>query len=402
MKVQKIAVADIVMDKPNANDRTFSKEFCGNLAKSIESDGLLHEPIVRPIADNPGKYKVVTGRNRIYACGKVLKWEQVPCKVAPAEMTDDEVKAMEYAENLWRNNLSDSQLKKALIEWRRVYDAKHPAASGKGASAKQAKIVKERIAEAEAKGEKADPEKVADQVAQDNKPFSKVIQETLKVSPATAGRLARVAKNLEPEQIDVLEKHKVTDHITDQLAALGNQELIAFAINLIASGMDHAEAVRQAGKPKREAKARENNGPLTKEQRAVVPPPGKVVAAKPKDKDLTDDEWLAEHCDPILKALKRKGPFKRDAILYRRIFETLARLRTSVKKPLAEAKSADGNGGFFGALARVVRAAHPRHWMVCGGCNGTGTIVAPDKDGKEAKQTCNQCLGAAYKLKMED
>ena len=404
MKIQRVAIADIVMDKPNPEDRTFSREFAENLAKSIESDGLLHEPIVRPIPEQPGKYRVIAGKHRCYAMGKVLKWEAVPCKVAPVSMTEDEAQAIEDAENLWRNNLSDPQLKKALIRWQRIYDAKHPAASGKGASAKQAKIVKEKVAEAQAKGEAVDEKKVAEQVAAENKPFSKVIQDTLKVSAATAGRLARVAKHLEPEQIDVLESNKVTDHITDQLAALGSKELIDKAIKLIASGMDHAEAVRQAGKPKREAKQRENKGPLTPQQKANVPPPIPVVPAqaKPREKDMTDDEWLKAHCDVILKSLKRTAPFKRDAILYRRMQEAIVKFRTTAKKPLAEAKHADGNGTFFGALARLVKASHPSHWMVCGGCDGTGYVVGPDRDGKETKQTCGQCYGGAYRVKLED
>jgi ParB-like chromosome segregation protein Spo0J len=410
MKLQKIAVADILMDKPNAEDRTFSKEFAESLARSIESDGLLHEPIVRPVPDQPGKYKELTGRHRIYAMGKVLKYETIPCKIAPANMTEDEAVAIEDAENLWRLGLDDAQTKKALIRWQKIYDAKHPAASGRGADAKRAKIVREKVAEAQAQanGEPVDEKKIAEQVAADNKSFMQVIQETLKVSRATAARLARVARNLEPEQIDVLSKHKVTDNITDQLAGLGDREAIVKAINLIASGMDHAEAVRQAAKPVREKKAAEKKGPPTREQAQVAANARKAAAKAPpapkapKDKELTDEEWLAQHCDPILKGLKRKGPFKRDAILYRRLKDTLPKLRTSSKKALAEAKSSDGNGGFFGALVRVVKAAHPSNWLICGGCNGTGHVTAPDKEGRESKQTCTQCHGAAYKLKLED
>ena len=134
-------------------------------------------------------------------------------------MTEDEAKAIEDAENLWRLGLNDAQMKKALIRWQRIYDAKHPAASGKGTAAKQAKLVKEKVAEAEAKGETVDAEQGgAEQVAAENKPFSKVIEETLKVSAATDGPTRRVAKHLEPEQIDALENNKVTDHITDKLA----------------------------------------------------------------------------------------------------------------------------------------------------------------------------------------
>ena len=97
----------------------------------------------------------------------------------------------------------------------------------------------------------------------------------------------------------------------------------------------------------------------------------------------------------ILKSLKRTGPFKRDAILYRRMQRAIVKLRTTAKKPLAEAKHADGNGAFFGALAQLVKASHPSDWMVCDGCNGTGYVVGPERDGKEAKQTCGQCYGGA-------
>ncbi len=402
MQVQMIPVGDIVVEKTPADERTFSKDFAASLAKSIQSEGLLYEPIVKPIADQPGKHRLLAGKHRAYACKNILKWTEIPCKVGPADMTEDEAKAIEIAENVWRNNLSDAQLKKALITWNRIYEAKHPAASGKGSAAKQAKVVKKKVAEAEAKGEEVDEAKVAAEVAAENKPFSTVIKETLKVSAATAGRLARVAKHLESEHIDILENHKVTDHVTDKLAALGDRDLIVKAISLIASGMDHQEAVRQAGKPKREAKAAEKKGPTTKEQRSLVPRPGMVVPGKPKDTDLTDDEWLATHCDPTLKSLKRKGPFKRDAILYRRMAETLVKFRTSAKKPLAEAKHADGNGGFFGAMVRVVKASHPSKWQVCGGCNGAGHVLEAGPDGKEAKKTCAECRGAAYKLAMQD
>src|SRR5579875_3508246 len=75
MRVQRIAVADIIADKPNPDERTFSKDFAINLARSIESEGLLHEPIVQPIPGQPGKYKPLAGRNRLYACAKVLGWD---------------------------------------------------------------------------------------------------------------------------------------------------------------------------------------------------------------------------------------------------------------------------------------------------------------------------------------
>jgi DnaJ-class molecular chaperone len=105
--------------------------------------------------------------------------------------------------------------------------------------------------------------------------------------------------------------------------------------------------------------------------------------------------------DAVLKSLKHKSAFKRDAILYRRMADTLIKFRGSAKKPLAEAKSADGNGGFFRSMACVVKASHPSKWAACDRCNGTGHVMAPGPDGKETRQACGQCHGAAYKPVME-
>jgi ParB/RepB/Spo0J family partition protein len=404
MQSMTIAISDIKMDKPKAEDRTFSKEFAQNLARSIESEGLLHEPIVRPIKDEPGKYRVISGRNRLYAVGKILGWTEVTCKVAPDTMTDDEAKAIELAENLWRNNLNDAQLKRALSEWHSLYAKSHPLAETKAVGPKREKLVREKVAEAEAKGETVDEaakEAIVEAVAVASKPFSRVLQETLKVSPATAGRLARVAKNLEPAQIDVLEKHKVTNDNYDKLAGLGSKDLIDKAIGLISDGVDPTEAIRQAAEVKGKRKAAKKKQPPTSLQESLVPK-APETSPRAKDSELTDSAWMSGHCDVMLKTLKRSGPYKRDAILYRRIIGVLSRFRTIVKKPLDEAKHVDGNGAFYASLFRLVHAMHPSLWVPCGTCNGTGSVLGPDADGREVKLNCPKCHGGAYLLRLED
>jgi ParB/RepB/Spo0J family partition protein len=390
-----ISIDDLVMDKPNPEDRTIVKDFAENIAKSIQSDGLLHEPIVRSIPDRPGKYKVIAGRHRVIACSKYLGWTEIPCKIAPESMTDEEAKAIELAENLFRNNLDNNQLKKALAGWHAIYIKSHPLAEGSGSGAKVEKVVREKVAEAEAKGEIVDKEAIAAQVAAEAKPFAKVLQETLHVSPATAGRLARVAKNLDETQLDVLAANKVNDGTLDKLAALGSKEHIDKAIGLIASGMDHSEAVRQAGKAKGQRKAVESKQPPNPLQKALVPKASTATPVSAKDSELTDDEWIENHCDVILKSLKHKGPFKKDAILYRRLAGVLVKFRSSVDKPLAEAKST-GNGGFYASLFKTVKTAHPSQWKVCDDCNGNGVIRGTDKSGKEVNVKCSKCMGAAY------
>lgn len=405
MKIQKIKFADIVIQKPAKEDRVISKEFTETLAKSIDSEGLLSEPIVRPIKDSPGKFKVISGNHRAIACGKLLKWESIPCKVVPDSMTDEEARAIEIADNMFRNNLDEVQLAKALSDWHAIYIKKHPLSAEKAVGPKREKIVAAKIAEEEAKGVEVTEEKkeeIVQAVAAESKPFAKVLQETLKVSAATAGRLARKAKFLDATQIDILANNKATNDTCEQIAGLESKDLIDRAIALIASGMDHGEAVRQASKVKGERKAAEKaKEPPTAEQKRSVPKAPKAPP-KPKETELTDEDWLAQRCDVVLKNLTRKAAFKRDAILYRRLADLLPKLRGSTKKALAEAKNADGNGAFFAVLNKLVRAAHPSNWLVCGECNGKGSILGPGEDGKEAKLKCPGCYGAAYKLKLED
>ena len=382
MEVKHITITDILMDKPDPKDRTISREFCENLARSIEAQGLLYEPYVRPASDNPGKFRVIAGRHRMIACKTFLKWTEMPCKVVPDSMSDEEVKAIEIADNLWRNNLDEGQLKRALAEWHSIYVRTHPITQAKAVGTKRQKLVEEKVAEAEARGETVDEaarEAIVEAVAAETKPFSRVLQETLKVSPATAGRLARVAKNLEPEQIDVLEKQAVTNDIYDKLAGLGSKDLIDKAIALIASGMDHAEAVRQAAVAKhKRAKSTKKGG----------------RESKPTT-EMTDEEWLRATCDPLLKSLNKKSVFRRDAILYRRLTNMLARFKTGAQGALQEAKSPEGNGGLFSLIYRVSNVAPPGFWTVCPSCSGTG------KD-KETSKVCGECLGAAFKVKLQN
>jgi ParB-like chromosome segregation protein Spo0J len=404
MEVKKIPFLDILMDKPDPKDRTISKEFCENLARSIEAQGLLYEPYVRPVKDNPGKFRVIAGRHRMIACKTFLKWTEIPCKVVPDSMSDEEVKAIEIADNLWRNNLDEGQLKRALAEWHSIYLKSHPLADVKAVGAKRQKLVEEKVAEAESKGETVDEaarEAIVEAVAAETKPFSKVLQETLKVSPATAGRLARVAKNLDASQIDVLDKHNVTNATYDKLAGLGSKDLIDKAIGLISDGVDPTEAIRQAAEVKGKRKAAKKKQPPTSLHGSLVPKASETPP-RAKDSELTDAAWMSGHCDVMLKTLKRSGPYKRDAILYRRIIGVLSRFRTIVKKPLDEAKHVDGNGAFYASLFRLVHAMHPSLWVPCGTCNGTGSVLGPDADGREVKLNCPKCHGGAYLLRLED
>jgi hypothetical protein len=130
--------------------------------------------------------------------------------------------------------------------------------------------------------------------------------------------------------------------------------------------------------------------------------PSSAKSIKPKKPEtwqpppLSDEEWLETHCSKMMAILPYKNAYKRDAILYRRLAEKTIAYRTSAKKPVAEAKKPAENGLFFSFVFKLTRAAHPMHWLICDGCNGTG------RKPEDKSLSCGKCLGGGYKVKFEE
>lgn len=381
-----IAADKIIMDKPDTTRAPFSKEFCKKtMAPSIVHDGLIYPPVVQP-TDN-GMYRVIAGRKRTYTCIKVLGWTNLPCRVAPADLDPDAAESIELADNLMRMDLTEMQKLKNMSAWHAIYSKAHPLAQGKaGASLKQQAEVDRRVREAQSNGEVVDEARAAEikeEVQEESKPFAKAIQETLGVSAATAGRMALVAANISQEGLEILAAHNCTKQVHEAIAALKDAKQVEMAIKLIASGLDPAEAVHTAG---------ESGGKQSRKQKPKASKPG-------KQPELTDDEWLLQHCTPILGMLKRQAPFKRDAILYRRLVEALANFRKAAKLHLDRAKG-DNAGRFYGSVYHVVHGSHPSEWMQCGKCEGRGYLTEGDGE-QQRKSQCPKCWGAAYLMKIE-
>lgn len=89
-----------ISPNPNQPRSHFSEEKIGDLAKSIEKDGLLQPIIVRPFEDG---YQIVAGERRYHACVKV-GLETIPVRI----ISIDELQSQEIAlvENLQRDNLN--------------------------------------------------------------------------------------------------------------------------------------------------------------------------------------------------------------------------------------------------------------------------------------------------------
>jgi hypothetical protein len=130
--------------------------------------------------------------------------------------------------------------------------------------------------------------------------------------------------------------------------------------------------------------SRSARSPKRKKLEALQPPP------------ISDQEWLETHCSKMMSILPFKNAYKRDAILYRRMAEKIIALRTSAKKPIAEAKKPAENGLFFSFLFKITRASHPMHWLICDGCNGTGHKP------EDKSVACGKCMGGGYKVKFEE
>ena len=353
-KVKFLKKDQLKMVKADPAIRSFSKEFAKSLAKSIESEGLLSPPIALNLGD--GTYEVKAGRHRAYACFKILNWKEMPFIVmddGPDELAD----AVDVASNLFTHALDEKQTRAAIKKWREIYLRAQPTTRSRGRERK-------------------------------HDGFAGEIEATLGVSKRQAQRLATTAANITVDDRQTLEGAGVAQSKIDEIAAIKDPEAIQAAVGLATSGIPAEEAVRR-GKKVKSDKAEKAPTDTRKPEAAKEPQPKNAT-------ELTDEEWLTTHCKKLVEALPSKSAYKRDAIIYRRIVNSLIKFRTSTKKALAEGKKPGENGVFYASLCKVVRASHPMDWFICDGCNGKGHL--PDANDKP----CSKCLGGGYKLKFED
>jgi ParB family transcriptional regulator, chromosome partitioning protein len=101
--LRRVAVADI---RPNSYQprQHFNEESLNSLAASIAELGVLQPIIVRPDADNPGKFELIAGERR-WRAAQIAKLNQIPVLV---QSDVDDVNSLERAivENLHREDLN--------------------------------------------------------------------------------------------------------------------------------------------------------------------------------------------------------------------------------------------------------------------------------------------------------
>lgn len=95
-----IAIDDLI-PYHNQPFHLYSTDKLLDLAESIEAQGLLHFPIVRPL--NNQQYQILSGHNRIEAC-KLLDLKTIPC-VIKEHLTDEDAELIMLNANLKQRQL---------------------------------------------------------------------------------------------------------------------------------------------------------------------------------------------------------------------------------------------------------------------------------------------------------
>lgn len=107
----KLSLISLTRSKLAARDRhSGSGGEIDELAQSMKQHGLIEPVIVRP---TDGKYELIAG-NRRYLAAKSLDWERIPSIIR--EATDIELRRMAFIENVYREDLSDSEKAKNIAE----------------------------------------------------------------------------------------------------------------------------------------------------------------------------------------------------------------------------------------------------------------------------------------------
>jgi ParB family chromosome partitioning protein len=113
------------------------------LAQSIDQNGLLQAPVVRPNPNAPGRYFLVAGAHRVAAI-RLLGRTSIQCRVLPLD--DTAARIAEIDENVFRKNPTAVELAALLKERSDIHEKQHGKAKSRGANA--ANLAMGRVANA--------------------------------------------------------------------------------------------------------------------------------------------------------------------------------------------------------------------------------------------------------------
>jgi hypothetical protein len=354
-----------LIDVP-AKWRKVSPAAVGQLAESLKHDGLLQPIGLRVHPKDPDRYELLFGRHRIEGA-KAAGWATIPARIF-GTVNDTQARLMTFSENVHRQELAPAEAVAAMKELHAAYSEDFPERVGNraGATAKHAKRGKAEIAPAG----RAEAEEAAG-----TESFYTMMGQKTGLKKSQIKKYIHAGKNLSSEQLGVLAAANVVLEDIHKINKM-KHEHIARAVALIAAGADAKVAIAEA--------------PL---------PPGttvEVVAGAPgvPDDQMTDGEWLQTYCGEVLERLKgaARAVYTTDALVYRRLAAARRTLRVAAKEPLAIARQANP-GPFCGLVQKLVNLDHPKNWLPCGACGGSGE--------EEGGRPCGQCHKNGYVLQKE-
>lgn len=377
----------------------FNKKAAEELADTIRGVGLMHPILLRPTPKSPTKvtgdgtlYEVVAGRQRLYACHNILKWDEIPAIVAA--MDDQDCEMYEIIENCARKTLKPDQLYAHVAAWRKIHAAKVGAPDpkdlrkGRKEAADKARMFRHAKDAADDTGDA----KAASEVLEAPEPnIQEMVAHATGTSVRTAVRTMRVSAMLEgltDEEKAIIFPDDENKHPTGQqleeMTRL-NESGVQTVLKLVASGMPWSEAI-----------------PMGSKKPGRKPNPDKPVSID----DLSLDDWLMTTCtdrsDPgdklgIYSTVSHKSRFRNEAGLYREFVKFRKKIQADVESLLIASKKAGHRGPFQEIIEKAFRVKFPSEWMLCGLCGGKGKSVINGEEGP----TCNQCRGAGYRVSHE-
>jgi hypothetical protein len=320
------------------------------LAETIEVDGQLEPIAVRPNPLVKDSYILIFGHHRIEACRR-LKHKTIRAQIF--EMGADEAIAARAAENLYRTTLDAAEHGLALLEWERIHYAKNPkpARGSAGGAAKNAMDRGEPLPK--------------------SKTFVAKIAKARGVSSKRVSNELGILKKLGEGSLSALNGCGCKPFDLAKFAAIKDKGVREQAIKNMVGIADVTVdgAIGLANTPR---------GSTDSDVGTVDPEAGRV---------LTDEEWIDQECVQILSGLKHQVAFRKDATIYRQSLEIRRKFEKAMKPILDASNAKIHKCGFYRAIMTVVTVEHPKHWLICGKCNGTGMYQGFQ---------CMKCLGTAY------
>lgn len=373
MSFRKIPLSKIQDDPIKKNDVAYtgaSKQALADMAKSIEAFGLLHPIVVTRKGED--QYIVLAGRKRLSAV-KILKWNEVDCSVLE-DLTPPQRRGIMISENLWRTPIKKATLLLAVQEFWKLHTQVEAERNG----VESVVVPAATPAEPEAPASTPKPSKSPQEKRKDRADFVGSVADQTNKSRTQAYRLVKVAETLTQDQLTALEAVDATEEAMVRLASVKDAETRDRAVNLVAAGAEVEDAIDKAT-PEGERDTHSNG--------------------------LEDDEkYTAKYCSALYESLKRQNNAKAlvaSVGLYRRIADDRVAFRKKAAPFAVEyAKRYGGKkaGPFVTMVGRLCTVTHPRDWLLCVSCKGSGI---PGPGTERSPEFCPSCMGHGFRMNFD-